>query len=162
MFAGVAGVVLLTVLTLLPDHRERAVQAYVLFLGGLAVLWLLTAAAAANPRYASTFDEARRPRSGRVDRLPELEKVEREVALSLGSAFDVHYRLRPLLRELAADRLAVRRGIDLDRDAEPARAALGDELWEVVRPDREPPVDRYGPGLPLDELRDAVAALERL
>jgi hypothetical protein len=94
------------------------------------------------------------------ERLPELARLEREVALAGGSAFDVHYRLRPVLREVAAGLLAARRGVLLDRDPARARALLGEEAWELVRADREPPRDRHGPGIPPDRLARVVDALE--
>ena len=38
------------------------------------------------------------PRARPAQRIPELERMEREVALGLATAFDLHYRLRPRLR----------------------------------------------------------------
>ena len=160
--AAAALFVLLAVLTLVPGERDVAVQAYVLFLGVLALAWLLGGARRANPRRPSAFDEARRPRADRIERLPQLTRLERETALSLQNAFDLHLRLRPRLREVAAHRLATRRGIDLDRNPEAAHAVLPPALWEVVRPDREPPRDRFGAGLSREQLREAVDALERI
>ena len=46
--------------------------------------------------------------------------------------------LRPIVREIAAARLA-RHGVSLDRQPERARALLGAQTWELVRPDREAP-----------------------
>ena len=71
----------------------------------------------------------------------------------------MHRRLRPLLRELAAARLR-RRGVQLDHDGDRARELLGDELWEIVRPGRPMPADRFGPGLSGSELRRLVERLE--
>ena len=69
--------------------------------------------------------------------------MEREVALGLATAFDLHYRLRPRLRRIATELLAARRGIDLDGSPEAARRVLGDDAWEIVRGDREPPHERF-------------------
>jgi hypothetical protein len=84
------------------------------------------------------------------------------VLLATETAFEVHYRLRPILREIAAYRLSSRRGIALDDEVDAARDALGPEAWELVRPDRPAPPDRLGRGRPLAELRAAVDALERI
>jgi hypothetical protein len=65
------------------------------------------------------------------------------------------------LRSIATTLLALR-GCDLDRAPEQARSLLGDELWSLVRPDRERPADPFGPGLPLDRLTLAVEKLETL
>ena len=62
------------------------------------------------------------------------------------AAFDVHFRLRPVIAELAAELLSSRRGIDLERDPERAHAVLGDDVWELVRPDRPQPAERHGSG----------------
>jgi hypothetical protein len=94
--------------------------------------------------------------------VPDLAQLEREVTLVLMTSFDVHFRFRPTLRSMARELLASRRGLDLDRDRDAARRVLGEEAWEVVRPDREPPLDRFGPGLDLPTLRAAVSALEAI
>ena len=70
--------------------------------------------------------------------------------------------MRPPLRRIAGELLAARRGIDLDGSPEAARRALGEETWEIVRADREPPRERYGAGLQLVALRDVVTSLEAL
>jgi hypothetical protein len=155
-------VVLLAVLALVPEQRDLAVQAYALFLGAMVLLWLLGATRTASPSGASSFDEARRPRLPRVERLPELARVEREVALGVANAFDLHYRLRPRIRAVAATRLAARRGIDLDRQPDAAQGVLDPALWELLRPDRALPPDRFGPGLGRDQLRAVMDGLERI
>ena len=52
--------------------------------------------------------------------------------------------------------------IDLDHDANGARRALGDEAYELVRPDRQPPLDRFGPGLEPAGVHRLVEALEEI
>jgi hypothetical protein len=107
----------------------------------------------------SVFHRALAPRRER-DRKPEdLEHLERLVTIASASAFDVHYRLRPALREIAAG-ILLGRGIDLDARPEAARAALGDDAWELLRPDRPPPVDRQARGIAPAELEAVVRAME--
>ena len=103
--------------------------------------------------------EAEKPE--RPPPLAELERIDRLVVLGTANEFDLHYRLRPLLRQLAADRLFARHGVDLDRSPERARPLLGDELWALVRADRTVG-RRTGPGVPSAELADYVDRLERL
>jgi hypothetical protein len=64
-------------------------------------------------------------------------------------------RVRPLLVELAADRLRGRRGVDPDTDPEHARAILGEPLWQLMAgpPTRSPS---------RAELSRMVAAIERI
>ena len=98
------------------------------------------------------------------DRPPALEELERLVtfAMSRSGASDLHFRLRPLLREMAARRLRAGHGVDLDADPGRARSLLGDDLFDLVRADRPPPIDRLAPGLPADTMAAIVDRLERL
>ena len=153
-------VVLLVVLT---GRAGLIVHVYVLAVGAIALFHLVRIVQAAHPAAGpSRFDAALRRRPQRQERLPELAKIEREVALGMATAFDLHYRLRPSLRRTASELLAARRGIDIDREPERARRALGEDAWEIVRGDRDPPGDRFGPGVGLASLRRAVASLESL
>jgi hypothetical protein len=157
------GLLVLILLLFTSAPRERVLDGYVLFVGGVLLLALVEATrGAGGPDEDSPYERALRRRPRRALRPPELGKIEREVALAAGSAFDLHFRLRPILREVARHRLSRRRGLDLDAGAAETRALLGDELWELTRPDRPPPDDRLGPGLPLSRLRAALDALERI
>lgn len=86
------------------------------------------------------------------------------VKLASGSAADLHFRVRPVLREVAAQRLGTGHGLDLDddRDLPAAAARCGPVLWELVRPGRPAPEDRTGPALDPDVVADVVRALEAL
>ena len=144
-------------------RRELILHVYVLAIATFALLQLVLAVHRSNPPAGpSRFDAALRRRPARALRLPELEQAEREVALGMATAFDLHYRLRPPLRRTAGELLAARRGIDLDAEPEAARRALGETTWELVRADREAPTDRFAPGLRLDGVRTVVTALESL
>jgi hypothetical protein len=70
----------------------------------------------------------------------------------------VHTTLRPLLVEIAATRLGRRRA----RSPADAKALLGDELWDLVRPDRPRPEDPAGPGLSVEQLEQMTRRLEQL
>jgi hypothetical protein len=146
-------------LVFLPGRRDLALDLYLLLIGSAAVFALVRALSHAAPR-AEPEPPSRMRRT--TQRLPELERTERAVLLSGSTAFDVHYRLRPILREIAAQRLAARRGLSLDDDVVAARAVVGEETWELVRGDREPPHVRFGPGIQASELSVVVAALERI
>jgi hypothetical protein len=56
----------------------------------------------------------------------------------------------------------LRQGVSLEDDPERARTQLGDELWELVRPERPPPEDRLARGAPINDIRCVVESLERL
>lgn len=161
--AALLTIAFVVLLLFLPGRRELIAHVFALVVAAI-VLFILVRALRAMlpPSLPSRFDAALRRRRTQVERLPELAKIEREVTLGLATAFDLHYRLRPTLRRTAAELLASRHGIDLDLDHEAAREALGEDAWDIVRGDREPPENRFGPGIQLDALRSTVAALEAL
>src|SRR5918993_978460 len=121
-------------------------------------------AAAELPAGASPLPRRRRPEqeAATAGAYPRAGKLEREVTLGQATAFDLHFRLRPTLRRIASELLHARRGIDLDANPAAARRALGDEAFELVRGDREPPLDRFGRGIDVGSLSRVVTSLEAL
>jgi hypothetical protein len=147
-----------------PGYRHEALDALVLYLGalGLAAAVRTTRAATLDvhpPALAAEIDD---PLDVLPERPRELEKLERDVYLSLGSAHHLHHRLRPLLREIATTRMLLRNGVDLERRPDVAEQLLGETAWEWLRPGREPPRDRWARGPRLAELEAVVDALERM
>ena len=98
------------------------------------------------------------PRPAKVE---SLDRAENIVVIAVSNAGDTHWRLRPLLRDVAAAALQ-ERGVDLDGDPARARAMLGDEAWELVRFDRAKPPDPFGPGVPPEALDRIFTVLEEL
>ena len=88
--------------------------------------------------------------------------MDREIVLGIADADHAHRRLLPLLRSAAAARLAARHGFELDRRPAAARALLGDEVWELLRPDRPAPVNRHGPGLRKEQIAAVIERVESL
>jgi hypothetical protein len=113
-------------------------------------------------REPSPFERALSRRTERPMRPPELVRTERELTLGLASAGHAHRRLLPLLREAAAARLATRHGVELERRPNEAETLLGEDAWELLRPDRPEPLDRNAQGLPLARVRAVVERLESL
>jgi hypothetical protein len=186
---GALGAVpLVVILIVLPGQRSRALDVYVLYLGALALLALARATAATGPddpeavrrtrgahevrlllednlaayvfhgEPSTALRTDREPRSRH--RLPELARIEREVVLSTGSEFDQQLRVKPLLRDVAAHRLWIRRGVDMDENPERAREVLGDEVWELVKPGPPEPNRRYSSGLDIAGLKEIVDRIE--
>ena len=160
----VALIALAVVSFLLPGRRHVALDVFVLFLGALGLAAAVRATHGASPdiHEPSLADELDDPLDVLPERPAELERLEREVYLSLGSSFYLHHRLRPLLRDIASNRLLVRHGLDLDRRPEQAEKLVGPKAWEWLRPDRQEPRDRWAPGPPIAELTAVVEALERI
>jgi hypothetical protein len=129
---------LLVLVVLFPSRRTLLIEIYELVLGAIAVGTLVSTFRTLEPQAWLRSPFERGPEKPEpTPPIPELDRIDRLVVLGTGNEFDLHYRLRPLLRQLAADRLYARDGIDLDREPERAREQLGDELWALVDPDRK-------------------------
>ena len=136
--AGVAVVLTLGLVAALATGApgKLALQAWLLALGALG---LLTAnLALRSPRQPSALERALRRRDPAPERPMQVERIEREVA---------------------AQRLAERRGLELD---EAGPDVLTAETWALLRPDREPPRDRHGPGMPVARLAVILDELESI
>jgi hypothetical protein len=149
-------------LVLAPDRAALEVHVWLLVVLGLAFLAFLGIARAAYPAAASPFVASLRQPTVAAARPGSLARVEREVSMAGVAAFDVHFRLRPALVQLAAELLSSRRGIDLEHEPDRAHAVLGDDAWELVRPDRPEPRDRHGAGINEADLDRVVTALEHV
>jgi hypothetical protein len=138
-----------------PSARSVALHVYLLALGALALAALLAASAQAVPRAGRTaFDAALDGVPPPEERVADLERMEREVTLALATEFDLHRRLLPLLREAAAMRL--------ERTGRGLGPETAGRWWELLRPDRPPPEDRFARGPALHELRALVDDLDAL
>ena len=152
---GLAAIVLVVVHAAAPGRGALELDVFVLVAGAFGVLTAVFATRQAfPPAEGSALAEALERDDREQERPPDLERTERLLTLASTTAFDLHYRLRPVLRGIAEERAAVR-GAELDE-----RAA--GEAWELVRPDREPPADSFAKGVSFRHLANVVDALERL
>ena len=127
-----------------------------------AALVLATALAAAAALELRPARRQQPPPRARDDEMPlRLRQIVDILRESEQSAFVVDRSLRPLLVPIAAARLG-RHGIDMAVTPQRAEELLGDQLWELVRPDGPPAVNRVGQALADDDLRDAIERLEQL
>ena len=159
------GVIALAVVSFVfPGRRHVALDVFILFVGALGLAAGVRATRSASPDVHGPWlaDELAVPLHVLPQRPAELERLEREVHLSLGSSFYLHHRLRPMLCDVAAHRLLLRHGCNLEERPEDAHLLLGDAAWSWLRPDRVEPKDRWAPGPPLAELTAVVDALERI
>ena len=111
---------------------------------------------------ASPFESALRRSTELRPELEEFDSIRRAVDGARFSAFDAHFTLRPLLRELAASRLWVRRGIKLDAQPEPASDLLGPEAFAFLRERRPPPSNYRHPVMSLYAIGRSVETLESI
>jgi hypothetical protein len=158
-----ATVALVALLALRPLSTSRALAIWVVIVAGMALLGLVRhSRREAGGRGTSRFEAALRPRARPAAEPLELLRVERELELGIAGAGYAHSRLLPLLRGVAASRLTTRHGIELERRPDAARAVLGDEAWEWLRPDRPEPPDRFDAGIPRDQVEHLIATVEAL
>jgi hypothetical protein len=142
--------------------RTVLFDVYLLALGGVLLLALVRATRVKAPSATTSgFERAlatMRKRPGDSGPLA----MARDLDLATLTAFHLHVRVRPLLREIAAHRLRARYGVDLDAEPARARELVGARAWDVVRPDRSPPDDRLAPGPSVSYLREIVTELESI
>jgi hypothetical protein len=152
---------LVAVAAFAPGRLGLAVRVYALLVcaAALAVAFLELRRA-----YPPERPLRRRKRAARTRRRPPptLARIEHEAALAAAGSFDLHFRLVPRLRSIAAGLLASRRRVSLDEDPAAVRDVLGEATFELVRPDRLPPADRLGRGISPRDLGLVVDSLERI
>jgi hypothetical protein len=153
-------VALAAIALLAPGRFELAVWIYALILAGAIIAMALLALRRAFPPESTlhVLEPVPRPTA----RPLSLVRTHNAVVLGSASSFDLHYRLAPRLRTIAAGLLSSRRGVSLATDADRAAAILGPDAWELVRPDRPAPPDRLAAGIPPQRLAGVVDALERI
>jgi hypothetical protein len=143
----------------------RAISVGIVLLAAIAFSELFRAVKVVgepNARVTRRFEEALRPRTATRKRPDELERVEREIVVGATAGVWARHRLLPRLRSAAAARLSMRHGIDLERSPDAARDLLGDDAWELLRPDRLAPADATAPGIPLEQIEALLDRLESL
>jgi hypothetical protein len=161
--AILATLLLIVALVFRPVSAEVALDAYILALAAIVLFHLVSAATHAEPgSRRSLYDQALEVRPVEIERPQTLTRLEREVALGVDTAFYAHYRLRPLLREIADHRLASRFSSGVERPTRDARASLPEDAWALFEPDRKPPRDPHAPGFGRERLAAIVDALEKI
>ena len=153
--------ILLFTVGVVPGRLPLAIRFYALGVCAVALGLGLLALRRAYPRTTPLRPRADAGPRGRKPP-PTLARMEDELALGVSGAFDLHHRLVPRLRAIAAGLLSSRRRVSLDRDPDEARRIVGEETWELIRPDRPPPEDRLARGIAPDGLARVVDSLERI
>jgi hypothetical protein len=157
-FAAFAAFALLVARFFLPGYFAAELDIFILAVGGLALFLAVAATRGAYPLQRRSELAAALERDAPSPARPlELERLERELPMATETAFDLHARLRPVVREIAGMRLAAH-GLSLEEGQD----LLGEEIWEIVRPERRPPSERHAEGIPPAALRRLVERLETL
>ncbi len=159
-FLALPTIALVAIALLAPGRAEVALRIYALLLGATLIVVLVLALRRGYPDETLLREPA--PLAPRRSAPTSLGRIEHEVALGVAGSFDLHFRLVPRLRTVAAGLLNSRRRVSLETSPDTARALLGDDAWALVRPDRPTPQDRLGQGIAPSDLGRAVDALEAL
>jgi hypothetical protein len=153
-------VAVLGVALFLSGQLDLALRVYVLTVCGTALVLGVLVLREGAPAEHPLRDPVRRASVGRRPPPSSLARLEHETAIGVAGSFDLHFRLVPRLRAIAAGLLEHRRRISLEARPDDARAVLGERTWELVRPDRPAPDDRLAHGLGQQELDAVVDSLE--
>ena len=140
----------------------RALLAYVLLLGAVALVFLINRLRRALPR--ARFRRSTRPPAHEPElRIDQFERIRRAVESAAWSETYVFESLRPIVREIVATSLMHRYGVDLDRSPSEARSILGEgRAWELTRPESTPSREPRARGWSLDEIDTLLDELEAL
>lgn len=125
------------------DRRDHVLDAYLVLLAAVAAATVARIAARALPSPRRLVPAAMATRPERRDVPASLAHVENMVALAQADELDVHYRLRPLLTEIASAGYAMTRGGAREGLPAAAEQTFSAATWELVRPGRPRPA---GPG----------------
>lgn len=153
---------LILVALVLPARAALALHWYLVVIGAIVVSAAIRALTVRYPvLWLSSFNPASRSRAMSPEIPARLRKIDRLVSRSRWDPVGFHLELRPILRAIAAQRLATYRTIDMESNPEAARAVLGERVWAFLIP-----VDQ-GPGrgdrtVDLADMRATVQALETL
>jgi len=160
VLVALATAALVVLLALRPLSTARAFAIWTVLVAALALAVLVRLSRrSGGPQHARRFESALSARPEEASQPVELLRMERELVLGMADADNARRRLLPLLRAAAAARLASHHGIELEHRRDAAQELLGEEAWELLRPDRPAPADRHALGVPRERL---VAVIERL
>jgi hypothetical protein len=147
---------------LLPNGADRAwwFRGFVALVGILStrslVVWI---DAQPHPQPPAPFRRRRRRWRLGTGTAPARPSA-RLLQLATFSAGDAHRGLRPVLQEIADERLRANHGVTLDDAMAPTLVAPA--TWALLRGDRPPPHDLRAPGLSPDAIDAILTDLERL
>lgn len=158
---AVLAVVALVAGLLVAHDRGLVLEVWVVALTALATLVLLDRGARSlrlTGRLDDLLPDGRRSPEG----IRQLDALRRQLLQARTSGVDLRRFFRPNVVELASVRLARRHGVDLAAEPGRARALVGANVWELVRPDQPTPAELAGRGWPLRRLEELVLELEEI
>jgi hypothetical protein len=156
------GILAIAALLVGVDRDDLVLDAYLVFLAGVAGSTAARLAAAAFPRPRGVVPRTLAKRAARPSRPESLARMEDVVALAEADQLELHVRLRPVLADVAAAGYAAaggRGGTVLPPEAEPQFTAA---TWDLVRADRPRPANVGERGIDPAILEAVVGELESM
>lgn len=159
--AGLAVVTIGIALLLSGAARGIALYAYLLLLVLIAVVMVVSRIRRVWPP-TPRFDRLIPRRDEPEARVLQLEGLVGRLSGGSPNAFDLHQRVRPLVRQIVAAQLARAHGIDLESRPDRAEQLVGPWTWQLIRPDFAAPTDSWGQTWSPSEMNALVSELEQL
>lgn len=156
--AGVAAAVLLAGF----DRTDLVLDALLVFLAGLLAVTAARLTARALPAPSAVVQRALSPRPRPSAQPESLDRIEGLVALAQADQLDLHFRLRPLLADVAAAGYASKGGGESGPLPPAAEGTFSPETWALIRSDRPRPAGPGDRGIPTDRLAGILDELESI
>jgi hypothetical protein len=116
----------------------------------------------ARLRWARLWRRLDAPAPVQAADFPSYAKISSDLGWAPVSQWHYDHGVRPLLVRLMASALAEHHRVDAAKDPARARQLVGDEVWPLVDPLRQPSLDSKAPGADLRTLARIVDRLEQL
>jgi hypothetical protein len=162
--AVVATIAMVAAVLILPQHSNVILRGYLTTVGLLLALKLINSIA--SYIYGDSVSQGggfRKPqRNAAKNRQTELLDIEQRVSFAKVSEFDYQSRLRPVVRDIAAQRLAANWHIHLSNDPGVAKERLGSDLWDEIQGSPSLIDPREQRGMTVPRLRAIVERLESI
>jgi len=114
------------------------------------------------PRWAWLRRRVNPPTPVQAADFPSYSKISSDLGWAPVSQWHYDHGVRPLLVRLMTSALAEHHRVDPAKDPARARQLVGDEIWPLVDPLRQPSLDSKAPGADLRTLARIVDRLEQL
>lgn len=103
-------------------------------------------------------DPVGQPSQPRVEYFVRLRQLERRLDRACHDPSSFEWTVRPMLAQLAAERLQAKHGVSVHREPAHARELMGEPLWQIMTTAPVPPSQ------PIDQarLRELVQAISRI
>jgi hypothetical protein len=155
-----ASLALLVLSLVRPDDSDRFIRWWLLAIGAAVLATAASIVIRTLPRHAGVGQGNRKRSAVSETAVPDrLAQIERMITSATWSTLEYRARLRPVLLEIAEQRLLLYHAIDAQKQPERARAVIGSDIWELLtRSVVEPGAE--GKGLTANEITRIVATLE--